>query len=37
MNTFIVTGCAGFIGSGLVDHLLSSGANVIRVDNLFTG
>lgn len=33
----IVTGCAGFIGSTLVDRLLSSGHSVIGVDNFSTG
>ncbi|HBK42827.1 MULTISPECIES: NAD-dependent epimerase/dehydratase family protein [unclassified Polynucleobacter] len=34
---FIVTGCAGFIGSTLVDRLLSDGHSVIGVDNFSTG
>ena len=34
---FIVTGCAGFIGSTLVDRLLSKGHSVIGVDNFSTG
>ena len=33
----LVTGCAGFIGSNLVDDLLSRGFNVIGIDNLSTG
>lgn len=33
----LVTGCAGFIGSNLVDHLLSHDNKVIGVDNLSTG
>ncbi|MFX1264982.1 MAG: NAD-dependent epimerase/dehydratase family protein [Promethearchaeota archaeon] len=33
----LVTGCAGFIGSSLVDHLLERGHIVIGVDNLRTG
>jgi len=33
----LVTGCAGFIGSHLVDRLLEKGYKVIGVDNLFTG
>ncbi|UCH04205.1 MAG: GDP-mannose 4,6-dehydratase [Candidatus Thorarchaeota archaeon] len=35
--TALVTGCAGFIGSTLVDHLLEDGHTVIGVDNLRTG
>ncbi|MEM4736161.1 MAG: GDP-mannose 4,6-dehydratase [Candidatus Thorarchaeota archaeon] len=35
--TAIVTGCAGFIGSNLVDALLKRGHRVIGVDNLRTG
>lgn len=34
---FIVTGCAGFIGSSLVDRLLASGHRVIGIDNFSTG
>ena len=33
----IVTGCAGFIGSSLVDRLLSEGHHVTGVDNFSTG
>ena len=33
----LVTGGAGFIGSHLCERLLKSGANVICVDNFFTG
>jgi UDP-glucuronate decarboxylase len=33
----LVTGGAGFLGSHLVDRLLQSGAEVLCVDNLFTG
>lgn len=36
MNT-IVTGCAGFIGSHLVDALLARGDRVIGYDNMSTG
>jgi UDP-glucose 4-epimerase len=34
---FIVTGCAGFIGSSLVDRLLSMGHEVVGVDNFSSG
>jgi len=33
----IVTGVAGFIGSNLADKLLELGAEVIGIDNLYTG
>lgn len=33
----IVTGCAGFIGSNLVDRLLGAGHCVVGVDNFSTG
>jgi len=35
--TIVVTGCAGFIGSSLVDRLLAFGETVIGVDNFSTG
>jgi UDP-glucose 4-epimerase len=37
MPIAIVTGCAGFIGSTLVDRLLLDGYSVIGVDNFSTG
>lgn len=36
-NKYIITGCAGFIGSTLVDRLLKNGHQVIGVDNFSTG
>ena len=33
----IVTGCAGFIGSNFVDHLLEKNFEVVGIDNLSTG
>jgi UDP-glucose 4-epimerase len=33
----VVTGCAGFVGSSLVDHLLTNGISVVGLDNLSTG
>lgn len=35
--TIVVTGCAGFIGSNMVDRLLAQGRSVIGVDNFSTG
>ena len=32
-NHLMVTGCAGFIGSNLVDRLLANGNQVTGVDN----
>jgi UDP-glucose 4-epimerase len=37
MKKIIVTGCAGFIGSTLVDGLLKDGNIVIGIDNFSTG
>lgn len=37
MSSFVVTGCAGFIGSTLVDRLLAEGHKVTGVDNFSTG
>jgi UDP-glucuronate decarboxylase len=36
-NRVLVTGGAGFLGSHLCDRLLAAGADVICVDNFFTG
>jgi UDP-glucose 4-epimerase len=37
MAIFAVTGCAGFIGSNLVDGLLKDGHEVIGIDNFSSG
>lgn len=36
-RTWLVTGCAGFIGSNLVEHLLLLGQKVVGLDNFATG
>ena len=33
-NKILVTGCAGFIGSHVCEHLLKRGDNVLGIDNL---
>lgn len=37
MQTILITGAAGFIGSHLAKRLLAEGKNVISVDNFLTG
>jgi UDP-glucuronate decarboxylase len=37
MNRILVTGGAGFLGSHLCDRLVKDGADVLCVDNFFTG
>ena len=37
MNTVLITGAAGFIGSHLCDYFLSKNYKVIGIDNLITG
>jgi len=34
---YIITGCAGFIGSTLVDRLLALGHSIVGIDNFSTG
>lgn len=36
-KTWLVTGCAGFIGSNLLEALLAHGQNVVGLDNFATG
>jgi UDP-N-acetylglucosamine 4-epimerase len=36
-NTWLVTGCAGFIGSNLIESLLAQGQRVVGLDNFSTG
>jgi len=35
--TYLVTGCAGFLGSNLVGRMLAAGHEVVGVDNLSMG
>jgi UDP-N-acetylglucosamine/UDP-N-acetylgalactosamine 4-epimerase len=35
--TWLVTGCAGFIGSNLLEFLLNNNQNVVGIDNFSTG
>ncbi|MCX7217346.1 MAG: NAD-dependent epimerase/dehydratase family protein [Burkholderiales bacterium] len=37
IKKYIITGCAGFIGSNLVDRLLANGHHVQGIDNFSTG
>ncbi len=37
MAKVFITGCAGFIGSNLVDRLLADGRHVVGIDNFSTG
>ena len=34
---YLITGCAGFIGSALTDRLLADGHEVVGYDNFSTG
>lgn len=36
-KTYLVTGCAGFVGSNLCERLLKDGHTVIGIDNMSTG
>ena len=36
-HTWLITGCAGFIGSNLLEHLLLLNQKVIGLDNFATG
>ena len=37
MNNILVTGCAGFLGSHICDHLIAAGHSVVGVDDLSGG
>lgn len=37
IKKYIITGCAGFIGSNLVDRLLENGHHITGIDNFSTG
>ena len=36
-KSFLITGCAGFIGSHMTDYILKKGHKVIGIDNLTSG
>ena len=36
-KTWLITGCAGFIGSNLLEHLLKLNQTVVGLDNFSTG
>ena len=36
-QTWLVTGCAGFIGSNILEYLLRNDQNVVGLDNFATG
>jgi len=36
-NTWLITGCAGFIGSNLLEYLLLNNQRVVGIDNFSTG
>ena len=36
-KNFLVTGCAGFIGSAVAKRLIDEGSKVVTIDNLSTG